>query len=44
MDQKAVLHGYLRRRRGDLLGKLDGLSDYDVRRPMTRPAPTCSAW
>jgi uncharacterized damage-inducible protein DinB len=34
-DQKAVLHDYLRRRRVDLLGKLDGLSDYDVRRPMT---------
>jgi uncharacterized damage-inducible protein DinB len=35
MDQKAVLHDYLRRRRADLLGKLDGLDDYDVRRPMT---------
>jgi uncharacterized damage-inducible protein DinB len=36
MDEgKATLHDYLRRRRSDLLGKLDGLSDYDVRRPMT---------
>ena len=35
MDQKAVLHDYLRRCRADLLSKLDGLSDYDVRRPMT---------
>lgn len=35
MDQKADLHGYLRIRRTDLLAKLDGLSDYDVRRPLT---------
>jgi uncharacterized damage-inducible protein DinB len=35
MDQKAVLHDYLRRCHGDLLGKLDGLSEYDVRHPMT---------
>jgi uncharacterized damage-inducible protein DinB len=35
MDQKADLHGYLRIRRNDLLAKLDGLSDYDVRRPLT---------
>lgn len=35
MDDKEVLHGYLRNRRNDLLGKLDGLSDYDARRPMT---------
>jgi uncharacterized damage-inducible protein DinB len=35
VDQKAVLHDYLRRCRADLLGKLDGLSEYDVRRPMT---------
>jgi uncharacterized damage-inducible protein DinB len=34
-DQKAVLHDYLRRRRADLLGKLDGLDEYSVRRPMT---------
>lgn len=32
---KATLHDYLRRRRSDLLGKLDGLSEHDVRRPMT---------
>lgn len=36
MDDKAVLHNYLRTRRADLLGKLDGLSEYDVRRPLTR--------
>jgi uncharacterized damage-inducible protein DinB len=36
MDEvKATLHDYLRRRRSDLLGKLDGLSEYDARRPMT---------
>lgn len=35
MDEKAVLHRYLRTRRDDLLGKLDGLSEYDVRRPLT---------
>ncbi|MHA7222197.1 DinB family protein [Arthrobacter sp. RHLT1-20] len=35
MDEKAILHGYLRTRRADLLGKLDGLSEYDVRRPLT---------
>ena len=35
MDEKAVLHRYLRMRRDDLLGKLDGLSEYDVRRPLT---------
>ncbi|WP_104089997.1 DinB family protein [Arthrobacter sp. GMC3] len=35
MDEKTVLLGYLRARRADLLAKLDGLSDYDVRRPMT---------
>ena len=35
MDQKETLHHYLRVRRDDLLGKLDGLSEYDVRRPLT---------
>jgi uncharacterized damage-inducible protein DinB len=35
MDDKAVLHNYLRTRRADLLGKLDGLSEYDARRPLT---------
>ena len=35
MDDKEILHSYLRTRRADLLGKLDGLSEYDVRRPMT---------
>jgi uncharacterized damage-inducible protein DinB len=35
MDEKATLHRYLRVKREDLLGKLDGLSEYDVRRPLT---------
>ncbi len=35
MDDKADLLGYLRVRRGDLLAKLDGLGEYDIRRPMT---------
>jgi uncharacterized damage-inducible protein DinB len=34
-DPKSVLHQYLQRAREVLLWKLDGLSDYDVRRPMT---------
>ncbi|QCB98882.1 DinB family protein [Arthrobacter sp. PAMC25564] len=35
MDDKATLHRYLRTRREDLLAKLDGLSEYDARRPLT---------
>lgn len=34
-DEKQVLHRYLRNARGVLLWKLEGLSDYDIRRPMT---------
>ena len=34
-DPKAVLHRYLRVAREAILWKLDGLSEYDVRRPMT---------
>lgn len=34
-DAKAVLHRYLRRQRRDLLGKLAGLGERDVRWPMT---------
>jgi hypothetical protein len=37
-DPKEDLLSYLRRGRGALLGKLDGLSAYDVRRPMTPTA------
>jgi len=33
-DEKAVLHRYLRSGREALLWKLDGLSEYDVRRPL----------
>lgn len=32
---KEELHGYLRGARSALLWKLDGLGDYDIRRPMT---------
>lgn len=32
----AYLHDKLRWARSDLLGKLEGLSEYDVRRPLTR--------
>ena len=34
-DPKADLHSYLRVAREALLWKLDGLSEYDIRRPMT---------
>ncbi|HET7017496.1 MAG TPA: DinB family protein [Streptosporangiaceae bacterium] len=34
-DDKAQLHRYLQRGREALLWKLDGLSEYDVRRPFT---------
>ena len=34
-DEKTTLHRYLRSARQDLLAKLDGLSEYDVRRPLT---------
>jgi Protein of unknown function (DUF664) len=33
-DPKADLHGYLQEGRDALLWKLDGLSEYDIRRPM----------
>ena len=35
-DQKADLQFYLRRSRAAVTWKLEGLSDYDVRRPLTR--------
>ena len=35
MGDKENLHRYLVRARDDLVGKLDGLSEYDVRRPLT---------
>jgi uncharacterized damage-inducible protein DinB len=35
MDEKETLHRYLKLRRADLLGKLEGLGDHDVRRPLT---------
>jgi ketopantoate reductase len=33
-DRKADLHGYLRAAREAVLWKLDGLSEYEVRRPL----------
>jgi hypothetical protein len=35
IDEKQTLHEYLQRSREVLLWKLDGLSDFDIRRPMT---------
>ena len=37
-DAKSVLHRYLRVARDALLWKLDGLSEYDLRRPLTPTA------
>jgi len=34
MDEKETLQRYLRAQRDALLGKLDGVSEYDVRRPL----------
>jgi hypothetical protein len=34
-DAKAGLHSYLRSAREAVLWKLDGLSEYDIRRPLT---------
>lgn len=35
-EAKRTVHGYLREAREALVWKLDGLSEYDVRRPLTR--------
>ncbi|SMQ62216.1 DinB family protein [Agreia sp. VKM Ac-1783] len=35
MNDKEILHDYLRRGRDSLLLKVEGLSDYDTRRPLT---------
>jgi uncharacterized damage-inducible protein DinB len=35
VDDKAILHRYLRTSRVDLLSKLDGLGEYDAHRPLT---------
>jgi len=35
LGAKAELHGYLRGARETLIWKLDGLSEYDIRRPLT---------
>ena len=34
-DAKESLHGSLREVREELLGKLEGLGEYDIRRPLT---------
>jgi hypothetical protein len=34
-DAKAGLHSYLRSAREAVLWKLDGLAEYDIRRPLT---------
>ncbi len=34
-DPKTILHRYLRAARDDMLWKLEGLNEYDVRRPIT---------
>jgi hypothetical protein len=36
MEPKETLHRYLRAQRAALASKLEGLSEYDVRRPLTR--------
>jgi hypothetical protein len=41
---KAHLHRALQQGRDALLWKLEGLDEYDARRPMTPTRPTCSAW
>jgi uncharacterized damage-inducible protein DinB len=38
MDDKAILHDYLRRGRDSLLLKIDALGEYDARRPLTPTA------
>ena len=35
MDHKTILHDALRQARGDLVGKLEGAGEYDIRRPLT---------
>src|SRR4051794_40647670 len=37
-DAKDDLHGYLRTARASLVWKLDGVSEYDMRRPLTATA------
>jgi hypothetical protein len=40
---KANLYNYLTHEREGVLAKLDGLCEYDVRRPLTVTGPTCWA-
>lgn len=44
LDAKGDLHGYLQGARETLMWKLDGLGEYDIRRPLTPTGTTCSAW
>ena len=41
---KEHLHDHLRWVRESLVWKLDGLAEYDIRRPLTSTGPTSSAW
>jgi hypothetical protein len=41
LDVKGDLHSYLQGARGTLVWKMDGLSEYDIRRPLT---PTGTNW
>ena len=41
---KEHLHDHLRWVREALVWKLDGLCEYDMRRPLTAPGQTSSAW
>ncbi|MGH3900621.1 MAG: hypothetical protein ACRDTA_20700 [Pseudonocardiaceae bacterium] len=44
-EPKADLYGSLQAAREALLWKLDGLSEYDIRRPAKRyPAASVTAW
>lgn len=43
-DHKKDLLLYLQDARDAFLWKLEGLGEYDIRRPMTPPAPICWGW
>ena len=43
-DEKADLLRYLQIARESLVWKLDGVSEYDVRRPLVPTGTTCSVW
>ena len=43
-EPKETLVEYLQSARDAMVWKVEGLSEYDARRPLRRPAPTCSGW